>query len=93
MYTYQEIRYIGISMPTNRGSRLTTREAAAAAEVALITLNRWIAKGKIRAPSPFLVGARGMRLWGPADVERIRAHKMKHFRKGRGRKKQTQKED
>jgi len=67
----------------------TTRQAAAAAGIGLTTLHEWMMLGKVKPPKPVLVGAVGMRLWSERDVERIRAHKAKHFRKGRGRKKKT----
>jgi predicted site-specific integrase-resolvase len=70
-------------------AKLKTRDAARAAGIHLNTLIRWMEKGKIRAPKPVLVGAVGMRLWSERDIERIRAHKAKYFRKGRGRKKKN----
>jgi hypothetical protein len=79
-------------MPTNTKPKLSTKRAAQAAGVSLITLNRWVRDEKIRAPKPVLIGAPGMRLWGKRDVERIRAWKAKHFCKGRGRKKQARRE-
>ena len=78
-------------MPTNRRSKISTKMAAKAAGVSPVTLLRWMRYSKIRAPKPILVGAVGMRLWGERDIERIRAHKAKHFCKGRGRKKQARK--
>jgi predicted site-specific integrase-resolvase len=80
-------------MPMSRRSKIGTKQAAAAAGVALITLIRWMRDGKVRAPKPVLIGAVGMRLWSERDIERIRAWKAKHFCKGRGRKKQARKGD
>jgi predicted DNA-binding transcriptional regulator AlpA len=80
-------------MPTNTKPKLSTKRAAKAAGVSRITLLRWVRDGKVRGPKPVLIGAVGMRLWSPADVERIRAWKAKHFCKGRGRKKQAKKGD
>jgi hypothetical protein len=78
-------------MPANRRSKISTKMAAKAAGISLITLLRWLRDGKVRGPKPVLIGAVGMRLWGERDIERIRAWKVKHFCKGRGRKKQARK--
>ena len=51
-----------------------------------VTLQRWIAAGKIRAPRPRLLGGIGFRLWTEADVSRLRKVKREIYRKGRGRK-------
>jgi excisionase family DNA binding protein len=65
---------------------LTTREAASAVGIGRVTLQRWIRARKIRAPKARLRGGIGVRLWGAADVERLRLAKEKIYRRGRGRK-------
>jgi predicted site-specific integrase-resolvase len=67
-------------------AKLKTHEAATAAGIHLNTLNRWIAKGKVRAPKVVLVGSVGMRLWSERDIARIRKVQAATYRKGRGRK-------
>ncbi len=66
--------------------KLTTGEAAEAVGLHLVTLQRWIAAGKIKAPRPILIGAVGYRLWTAKDVEGLRKSKNQIYRKGRGRK-------
>jgi DNA-binding transcriptional MerR regulator len=66
--------------------RLTTAEAAAKVGLHPVTLQRWIAAGKVNAPKPTLVGAVGYRLWTAKDVERLQKIKNGNYRKGRGRK-------
>jgi excisionase family DNA binding protein len=65
---------------------LTTREAARAAGIGRVTLQRWIRAGKIRAPKARLQNGVGVRLWSSADIANLRRVKDKIFRKGRGRK-------
>ncbi len=64
----------------------TTAEAAKAVGITRITLQRWIASGKIKAPRPSLRGSVGLRLWTEADVARLQRAKEEIYRKGRGRK-------
>ena len=59
---------------------LSTRQAAKAGGISLITLQRWIAGRKVKAPKLSTVGGVKIRLWSKADVARIRkakAEKMK----------------
>lgn len=65
---------------------ITTAKAAAAVGITRITLQRWIASGKVRAPRPTLRGSVGLRLWTSADIARLRKVKEEIYRKGRGRK-------
>ncbi len=67
----------------------TTREAAAAVGITRVTLQRWIAKGKLKAPKPRLRNGVGLRLWTQPDVARLRAEKQRIYGKGRGRKKKN----
>lgn len=66
--------------------QLTTAEAASAVGIDRITLQRWIRANKVKAPKPVLRNGRGVRLWLPSDVEKLRLTKEKIHRKGRGRK-------
>jgi excisionase family DNA binding protein len=66
--------------------KLTTSEAAKRAGIHPVTLQRWIAAGKVRAPKPILVGAIGYRLWTAKDIKSLRKIKSDIYRKGRGRK-------
>lgn len=65
---------------------MTTAEAANAVGITRLTLQRWIASGKIKAPRPSFRGAVGLRLWTERDVARLRKAKEEIYRKGRGRK-------
>jgi predicted site-specific integrase-resolvase len=66
---------------------LSTPEVAEAIGVHTITLERWLATGKIDGPKRLHVGGRVVRLWTDDDVKRLRKYKADHYRKGRGRKK------
>jgi excisionase family DNA binding protein len=66
--------------------KLTTAEVAKRVDLHQVTLQRWIAAGKVRAPKPTLVGAVGYRLWTAKDVEALQKVKNGNYRKGRGRK-------
>jgi hypothetical protein len=68
-----------------RDGKHTTAEAARAAGLHLVTLQRWIAMRKVRAPKPTLVGAVGYRLWTTKDVKKLKKTKKQIYRKGRGR--------
>lgn len=51
--------------------KFTTSEAAKRAGIDQVTLQNWIAAGKLRGPKPILIGAVGYRLWsaknGPTE--------------------------
>ena len=66
---------------------VSTRYAAKAAGISLMTLQRWIADEDIRPPSLQIVNGRATRIWSPNDVERLRELKEKIYCRGRGRKK------
>ena len=66
--------------------KLTTTETAKAVGLHLVTLQRWIAAGKLKAPKPTLIGAVGYRLWTKKDVTSLKKLKKHIYRKGRGRK-------
>ena len=58
IYISNQIRYNGVSMPTSRRSKISTKMAAKAAGVSPVTLLRWMRDAKIRAPEPILVCCR-----------------------------------
>jgi excisionase family DNA binding protein len=66
--------------------KLTTAEAAREVGLHPVTLQRWIADGKVKAPKPTLVGAVGYRLWTARDIISLKKIKEQIHRKGRGRK-------
>ena len=65
----------------------STRYAAKAVGISLMTLQRWIADGDIRPPKLQIVNGRATRLWDSEEVERLRQAKEKIYCRGRGRKK------
>jgi hypothetical protein len=81
--TGQEKYAIGIAMLEGK---FTTAEAAFRVGIHPVTLQRWIAAGKVKAPKPTLVGAVGYRLWTAGDVAGLKKLKDQNYRKGRGRK-------
>jgi excisionase family DNA binding protein len=66
---------------------VTTRYAAKAVGISLMTLQRWIADEDIRAPKLQIVDGRATRIWEHDDLERLRLLKEKIYCRGRGRKK------
>lgn len=71
------------------GRKLTTAEAAKQVGIHQVTLQKWIAAGKLKAPKPTLIGAVGYRLWSAKDVAALLKVKQAIYRKGRGRKKKS----
>jgi hypothetical protein len=65
----------------------STRYAAKAVGISLMTLQRWIADEDIRPPKLQIVNGRATRLWGMNDLKRLRQLKGKIYCRGRGRKK------
>ena len=70
-------------------SPLSTREVADQVGIHLATLEEWLSKGKVKPSRTVRIGAKTYRLWTERDVERVRKHKEKFYRKGRGRKKKA----
>ena len=68
----------------------TTQEAAEAVGITRVTLQRWIARRKIKAPKPRLRNGVGVRLWTEAEVARLREMKKRIYSKGRGPKPKEQ---
>ena len=69
--------------------KFTTAEAAKRAGIHQITLQKWIAAGRVKAPKATLIGAVGYRLWSSKDVAELLRVKEASYRKGRGRKKKS----
>ena len=65
----------------------STRYAAKAVGISLMTLQRWIADEDIRPPKLQTVNGRATRLWDTEDVELLRQLKEEIYCRGRGRKK------
>jgi predicted site-specific integrase-resolvase len=70
---------------------VSTRYAAEAVGISLMTLQRWIADEDIRPPALHIVNGRATRLWKTDDLERLRQTKDKIYCRGRGRKKKRKK--
>ena len=64
----------------------STRYAARAVGISLMTLQRWIADGDIRPPQLQIVDGRATRLWGTGDLKGLKELKDKIYCRGRGRK-------
>jgi len=64
----------------------STRYAAKAVGISLMTLQRWIADGDIRPPQLQIVNGRATRLWDSVDLKRLKELKEKIYCRGRGRK-------
>jgi hypothetical protein len=56
-----------------------------------ITLERWLASGKVATPKRLRVGGRVVRIWTVKDLARVRKYKQENYRKGRGRKPKAKK--
>jgi hypothetical protein len=52
-----------------------------------MTLQRWLAVGKVRGPKLRIRNGRAVRLWSQADLTQLRSIKKASYCKGRGRKK------
>jgi excisionase family DNA binding protein len=69
----------------------TTREAAKAVGITRVTLQAWIAKGKLKAPQMRIVDGRAVRLWTASDMAALRRVKAKVYMKQMGRPKKSAK--
>ena len=67
-------------------SPLSTPQVAKLAGIHRVTLERWLASGKVKPPSRITVGGKRYRLWTKRDVARVQRYKRDHIRKW-GRKK------
>ena len=70
-------------------SPLSTAEVARTVGVHPVTLERWIAKGRFKLRKTIKIGTKVYRVWTESDIGRLRAFKVKFYRKGRGRKKRA----
>jgi predicted site-specific integrase-resolvase len=64
-----------------------TQQAASAVGISTMTLQRWLAMGKVKGPELRIRNGRAVRLWGTADLTRLHRLKQEIYCKGRGRKK------
>ena len=64
-----------------------TKTAASTVGVSVMTLQRWIADGRLKAPNLCIVAGRAKRLWKVSDLTELRRVKEAVYCKGRGRKK------
>jgi predicted DNA-binding transcriptional regulator AlpA len=67
----------------------STLEVARLVGVTSATLHRWIRQKRVPAPPLETLGGMRIRMWGRADVEKVKAYKADRYRKGRGRKAST----
>jgi predicted site-specific integrase-resolvase len=65
----------------------STGQAASAVGISVMTLHRWVAGRKLKAPKLRIRNGRAVRLWGKADLVKLRKVKQEIYCKGRGRKK------
>ena len=73
---------------SDMGKPYTTRQAAKEARIALVTLQRWIADRKLKAPRLVVRQGRAVRLWTQKDIIQLRQIKKQVYGKvGRPRKK------
>lgn len=63
---------------------LNTQQAASAICVSTMTLQRWLAAGKVKGPKLRIRNGRAVRLWSKADLDRLRKIKRLVYGKGKG---------
>jgi len=68
---------------------LSTPDVARQVGIHPITLERWLASGKVWPEKTVQIGNRTIRLWTSRDVKRLLKFKAASYRKGRGRKKRA----
>jgi predicted site-specific integrase-resolvase len=61
-----------------------TQQAAKAAGIAVMTLQRWLAAGKIKGPRLRIQHGHAIRPWTEADLTRLRKVKRLIYGKGKG---------
>ena len=64
-----------------------TQQAASAVGISTMTLQRWLAAGRVKGPKLRIRNGRAVRLWSKADLDKLRSLKQAIYCKGRGRKK------
>ncbi len=70
-------------------SPLSTPKVARMVGIHIVTLERWIAAGKVKPSERIRVGSQTYRLWTTRDVERVKKYKAAHYWEGRGVKKKS----
>ena len=68
---------------------LSTVQVAKLVGIHRVTLEEWMRQGRVKPPKAVSIGGQTYRLWSERDIERVRKHKEKFYRKGRGRKKKA----
>ncbi len=71
---------------SSKMSPLSTADVARIVGINRVTLERWLAGGKVRRPKMIRYGRDEFRNWTEKDVERVQKYKQENYRKGRGRK-------
>jgi predicted site-specific integrase-resolvase len=61
-----------------------TQQAASAVGISTMTLQRWLATGKVEGPELRIRKGRAVRLWSKADLDRLRKIKRLVYGKGKG---------
>jgi hypothetical protein len=64
-----------------------TRQAAKAVGISTMTLQRWLAAGRVKGPKLRIRNGRAVRLWGKGHLAALHKVKLATYCKGRGRKK------
>ena len=71
---------------------LSTEGVAKQVGVSRVTIERWLATGKLPRPKTVRYGKNEFRDWTIKDVERVKKFKQQNYRKGRGRKPKPKRE-
>ena len=71
---------------SNTASGISTKDAARRVKISRASLHGWMAAGEIKPPALRVVDGHAVRLWTPADLNRLRAVKRALYRKPRQRK-------
>jgi predicted site-specific integrase-resolvase len=63
---------------------LNTQQAASAVGISTMTLQRWLAVGKVKGPKLHIRDGHTIRPWSKADLDRLREVKRLVYGKGKG---------
>jgi DNA-binding transcriptional MerR regulator len=69
----------------------STFEVARLLGVTSATLHRWIRERRVVAPPVQTLGKMRIRFWSKEDIQRVKDYKAARYRKGRGRKRNSEK--